>query len=122
MPFLRNIYYRLDKNYHDILSFKDDFQYKLKWDNNQYEKLKQESFNLTETSYKLIDNFNEEKFWLLADNIENLYKMINNETNIIFGEENMLHEEMVYRYLIRLKNIVTDINYLKKRLKNKSFI
>lgn len=122
MPFLRNIYYRLDKNYHDILSFKYDFQYKLKWNAEQYEKLKQESFYLTEISYKLIDNFNDKEFWLLADHIENLYKMINNETNIIFGEENMLHEEMVYRYLIRLKSIVTDINYLKKRLKNKSFI
>lgn len=119
MPFLRNIYYRLDKNYHDILSFKDDFQYKLKWDNDQYEKLKRESFNLTEISYKLIDNFNEKEFWLLADKIESLYIMINDEINIIFGNFNMLHEEMVYRYLIRLKSIITDINYLKKQIENK---
>ena len=45
MPFLRNIYYRLDKNYHDILSFKDDFQYKLKWDNNQYENVLENYLN-----------------------------------------------------------------------------
>lgn len=114
MPFFRKIYYLLNRNYYDILSFKNDLQYKLYWSDEKYEKIKQQSFDLTEVSYELIDNFNKDKFELFVDAVENLYLFINDEINITFDNSSNLNEEIIYRYLIRLNNVITDINYLKK--------
>lgn len=114
MPFFRKIYYLLNRNYYDILSFKNDLQYKLCWSDEKYEKIKQQSFDLTEVSYELIDNFNKDKFELFVNAVENLYLFINDEINITFDNSSNLNEEIIFRYLIRLNNVITDINYLKK--------
>lgn len=117
IPFLRKIYYRLNSNYQDIISFKDDFQYKLDWNNEKYEIIKQKSFLVMETSFNLINKYNEKEFWLLCKNIEDLYLILNKEITII--ESNSIEEEIFYKYLIRLKTIIGDINYLQFFLKNK---
>lgn len=104
----------LDKNYQDIVLFKDYFINKLKWDNEQYERIKEDSLSLSKDSYKLIEEFDEEKFWLLADKIESLYIFIDKEIKLNFDELSMVNKEEIYRYYIRLNALVTELISLKK--------
>lgn len=114
MPLIKKINYILDKNYQDIVLFKDYFIRKLKWDNAQYECIKEDSLSLSEESYKLIEEFDEEKFWLLADKIESLYIFIDKEIKLNFDELSMVNKEEFYKYYIRLNGLVTDIISLRK--------
>lgn len=114
MPLIKKINYILDKNYQDIVLFKDYFTNKLKWDNEQYERIKADSLCLSEDSFTLITEFDEDKFWLLADKVESLYIFIDKEIKTNFEELSMVNKEEIYRYYIRLKGLVTDINSLRK--------
>lgn len=122
MTLLQRFHYILNKNYQDIILFKNHFINKLNWDVDQYERIKEDTFALAEECSNLITTYDENKFWLFADNIESLYIFIKDEIYVSFDEETtLLSKEEIYRYYIRLQSLVGDINCLRK-VHNKPYI
>lgn len=114
MSFIIKIHYILNKNSQDIILFKDYFINKLNWSNDQYERIKQDTFNLKEDSFILTKQFDENHFWILAKNIESLYIFINDEINLSFNDTVLIEKEEIYKYYIRLQGLISDINSLRK--------
>lgn len=67
MSLIKKFNYVLNKNYQDIVLFKNHFINKLNWDNDQYERIKEDTFVLAEESFILIKQFDEKQFWLLTN-------------------------------------------------------
>lgn len=114
MSIIKKFHYILNKNYQDLVLFKDHFINKLNWDQNQYERIKQDTFVLAEESYVLTQQFDVNQFWLLANNIESLYIFINDEMNLSFKDTFLIEKEEIYRYYIRLQGLMSDIHSLRK--------
>jgi len=122
MQLIERFHYILNKNCQDIVSYKTHFINKLNWDIDQYERIKEDTFALDKECSNLIKNLDENKFWLLADNIESLYNFLNDEISIVFDPNlTLLSKEEIYRYYIRLQSLVADINCLR-RVHNKPYI